>query len=447
VLEGLRDAFEKTFDRISGRGKLRPDDVHEAAREIRLALLGADVHFGVVKDFVDRISAEAVGQRVLESITPAQQFIKIVHDELVRVLGSEPIPFDFSCKPPLCCLMVGLQGSGKTTTAARFALRCKQDGRRPYLIPADVHRPAAVDQLKALAAQAGVDCWPTDAGERAEKVVKAALKNAEKIGYDTIIIDTAGRLHIDEAMMDEVRRIAKAAEPQRILYVADAMTGQDAVRSAKAFDEALPITGIVLTKLDGDARGGAALSIRAVTGKPIIFCGMGERLGDLEPFYPERMAGRILGRGDVVSLVEQVASKVEESEAADLGRAVLSSRFTMDDFISQMKMMKKLGPLEKIMGLMPGMGGLMKDMDPTRMERDIRCKEAIALSMTRQERANPRILNGSRRSRIAGGAGVDVSEVNRFLKEFSTMEQMMKHLSKGGIAKNLLKGLTSRAFS
>ncbi len=447
MLQNLREAFEKTFDRISGRGKLREADVQEAAREIKLALLGADVHFGVVKDFVDRVAAEAVGQHVLDSITPVQQFIKIVHDELVRVLGGEPVAFDFACAPPLVCMLVGLQGSGKTTTAARFALRCKRDGRRPYLVPADVHRPAAVDQLKALAAQAGVDCWPTEAGDKAVKVVKAAMKHAEKIGYDTIIIDTAGRLHIDEAMMDEVRHIAKQAEPQRILYVADSMTGQDAVRSAKAFDEALPITGVVLTKLDGDARGGAALSIRAVTGKPIVFCGMGERLDDLEPFFPDRMAGRILGRGDVVSLVEQVASNVEADEAEELGRRVLSSRFTMEDFLTQMKMLKKLGPLDKIMGLMPGMGKLTKDIDPAEMQKEMKRKEAIVLSMTREERVTPRILNGSRRSRIARGAGVSVSEINRFMKEFSAMEQMMKRFAGGGFAKNLLKGLTSRAFS
>lgn len=447
MLQSLRDAFEKTFEKLSGRGKLTEADVAAASREIRMALLSADVHFGVVKDFVDAVGAKAVGQRVLESIQPAQQFVKIVHDELVRVLGGTSAPFDFACAPPLVVMLVGLQGSGKTTTAARFALRCKQDGRRPLLIPADCQRPAAVEQLRTLAAQAGVDCWPTDAGDKAAKVVKAAMKHAEKIGYDTIVIDTAGRLHVDAEMMEEVRDIAKKAEPQRILYVADAMTGQDAVKSARAFDEAMPITGVVLTKLDGDARGGAALSIRTVTGKPILFCGTGERLSDLEPFHPDRMAGRILGKGDVVSLVEQVASKIDATEASDLSRSVLKKGLTLTDFLAQLKMVKRLGPLDKVLGMMPGMGGMLKDADPAVMERELKRKEAIVLAMTLQEREKPGVLNGSRRSRIAKGAGVQVSEVNRFLKEFEAMEKMMKAFSAGGLAKKMLKGLTERAFS
>lgn len=448
VLDNLRESFEKTISRISGRGKLTTDDVAIASREIKLALLGADVHYGVVKDFVGAVAEKAVGEKVLESITPAQQFTKIVYDELVRVLGGEPVAFDYSCKPPLIVMMVGLQGSGKTTTAARLALRCKRDGRRPFLVPADVHRPAAIEQLKILAQQAGVDCWPTEKGDKAVKVVKGALKQAEKIGYDTIIIDTAGRLHVDEAMMQEVRDIERKAEPQRILYVADAMTGQDAVKSAAAFDQHLPITGIVLTKIDGDARGGAALSVRAVTGKPIIFVGTGERLDDLEPFHPERMAGRILGRGDVVSLVEKVAEKVEAADAEALSSSVLGGSFTMEDFLKQMKMIKKLGPLDKLLGLMPGMGGMLKGADTGDIEVQLKRKEAIVHSMTIQERRKPRILNGSRRSRIAKGAGVSVSEVNRFLKEFEAMERMMKRFGKGGLAKKLLsKGLTDRPFS
>jgi len=446
-LNSLRDAFSTTFEKLSGRGKLTEKDVRDAAREIKLALLSADVHFGVVRDFVDSVAAKAMGERVLQSITPAQQFTKIVHDELVRVLGSEPSPFSFACTPPLITLIVGLQGSGKTTTAARFALWCKKNGRRPYLVPADVHRPAAIDQLSVLAGQAGVDCWPTERGDRAAKVVKSALKHARKIGYDTIIIDTAGRLHVDEAMMEEIREIAKRAKPQRVLYVADSMTGQDAVRSAKAFDEALAITGVVLTKLDGDARGGAALSIRAVTGRPIVFAGTGERLEDIEPFHPDRMAGRILNKGDVVSLVERVAGNIDESEAAQIGRSVLKRRFTFEDFLSQMKMLKKMGPLDKLLGLMPGMGGLAAGADTADMERKLSHREAIVLSMTRRERANPKLLNGSRRGRIARGAGLEVSEVNKFLKEFAVMEKMMKQLGGGRMAKGLLNGLTSRGFS
>ncbi len=384
-----------------------------------------------------------MGEEVLTSITPAQQFTKIVHDELVKVLGSEPVPFDYAVAPPLVVMMVGLQGCGKTTAAARLALRCRRDGRRPYLVPADVRRPAAIDQLRVLAGRAGVDCWETGRNDRAVKAVKSALKHAAKIGYDTVIIDTAGRLHVDEEMMDEVRDIAKTADPQRILYVADAMTGQDAVKSAIAFDESLPVTGIVLTKMDGDARGGAALSVRAVTGKPIVFAGVGEGLEDMEPFYPARMAGRILGRGDVVSLVEKVAERVDAKDVEEMGDAFQRGRFTMEEFLKQVRMIKKLGPLDKFLGLMPGMGSIMKSLDPEDLSRELRRKEAIVGSMTRQERRKPRILNGSRRSRIAAGAGVAVSDVNRFLKEFETMEKMMGRLRSGG----LLKGLTGQPFS
>lgn len=447
MLDNLKQSFEKTITKLSGRGKLTRDDVSAASREIKLALLGADVHYGVVKDFVDAVAAKAVGEEVLRSITPAQQFTKIVHDELVRVLGGGPVHFDYASTPPLIVMVVGLQGSGKTTAAARLALRCKRDGRRPYLVPADVNRPAAIDQLTVLAERVGVDYWPTDKNDKAVKVVKSALKHAGRIGYDTIIIDTAGRLHIDEEMMGEVRDIERKASPQRILYVADAMTGQDAVKSAKAFDESLPITGIVLAKMDGDARGGAALSVRAVTGKPIVFVGVGEKLDDMEPFHPDRMAGRILGKGDVVSLVEKVAEKVEAEDAKELGEAFTRGQFTMEGFLKQMRMIKKLGPLDKLLGLMPGMGGMMKSLESVDVEGELRRKEAIVSSMTRQERRKPRILNGSRRSRIAAGAGVGVSDVNRFLKEFQAMEKMMKRLGSGGLSGGLLKGLTERPFS
>ena len=447
MFKGLQETFRKTFDKLSGRGKLSRADIEAASREIRMALLSADVHYGVVKSFVDRVAARAVGAEVLESITPAQQFTKIVNDELVRVLGEESASFDFSGEPPLVVMVVGLQGSGKTTTAARFALHCRENGRRPYLVPADVHRPAAVEQLKVLAGEAGVDCWQTEAKEGAVEVAVAALTHARKIGYDTVIIDTAGRLHVDSEMMDEAREIARRVAPHRVLYVADAMTGQDAVKSAKAFDEALPITGVVLTKLDGDARGGAALSVRAVTGKPIIFAGVGERLADLEPFHPERMASRILGMGDVVSLVETVAANVEEAEAKAMGEKLMKGGFTLEDFLGQIKMMRRMGPLEKLIGMVPGMGGMKLDLKPEEMERELRWKEAIVFSMTRQERSNPRILNGSRRKRIAAGAGRSVADVNRFIKEFEAMEKMMKRLSGGGKFKNLLKGLTPQAFS
>lgn len=448
MFQTIQGAFQTTFDRLAGRGRLTEGDVASAAREIRMALLAADVHYGVVKEFVDAVAARAVGRELLDSITPAQQFTKIVHDELVRLMGSSCEEFSFACTPPLVLLVVGLQGSGKTTTAARFARLARERGRRPLLVPADVHRPAAIEQLRILAVEAGVDCWPTDASEKAVKVVKTALKQVEKVGYDTVIVDTAGRLHIDETMMEEVREIAEKACPQRVLYVADAMTGQDAVKSAGAFDAALPITGVVLTKLDGDARGGAALSIRAVTGKPILFVGVGEKLADLEPFHPERMASRILGKGDIVSLVEKVAASVEERGARAMGEALMSKGgFTLEDFLKQLKMMKKLGPLEKILGLLPGMSGAMEHLRPEELEREIGRKEAVVLSMTRQERLHPRILSASRRKRIASGAGVGVADVNRFLKEFDAMGKVMKQFSGGRLFKNLFKGLTPQDFS
>ncbi len=442
MFPSLGESFKKTFDAISGKGRLRADDVLSASREIKLALLSADVHVSVVKEFVDGVAQNALGEKVLESITPAQQFTKIVHDELVRLLGKSTVPFDFSCKPPMVLLMVGLQGSGKTTTAARFAGYCKSLGRRPYLVPADVQRPAAIEQLRLLASKVGVDCYETSPKDKAVKVAKEALKHASKNGYDTVIIDTAGRLHVDEEMMGEVRDIAEKVNPQRILYVADSMTGQDAVRSAKAFNEALEITGVVLTKLDGDARGGAALSIRAVTGKPILFVGTGEGVDDLEPFYPERMAGRILGMGDVVSLVEKVASSVKEDEAKDLQEQMMKGRISFEDFLKHMKMMKKLGPLEKVIGMMPGLQNLSANINADEMENALKKREAMILSMTREERLNPRILNGSRRRRIAKGSGCEVFELNRFIKEFDSFAVMMKNLGRFGM-KGLFKHLTS----
>lgn len=442
----LSEKFQGVFDKLSGRGKLREKDVLDAAREIRLTLLSADVHFQVVKDFVDGVVSKAVGANVLDSITPHQQFVKIVHDELVRILGAESAQFDFASKPPLVILCVGLQGSGKTTTAAKFALYCRRQGRRPLLVPADVNRPAAIDQLTKLANDERISCYLSSPKDKPVKIAKAALKYANKEGYDTVIVDTAGRLHIDDVMMNEVRDIAKKIEPDRILYVADSMTGQDASASAAAFNEALPITGTVLTKLDGDAKGGAALSIRAVTGKPILFVGVGEKTGDFELFHPDRMARRILGMGDVVSLVEKVELEIDKRDAENLANTIGRGQFGLEDYLKQLKMVEKLGPVDKFMGMVPGFSQFSDKIDPENVKKMIKQKVAIVCSMTSQERKNPKILNGSRRKRIAMGSGMDVSEVNKMLKEFKAMQEMMVKFSKGGF-KKLFKGLTGGMFS
>jgi signal recognition particle subunit SRP54 len=446
VFNLISEKFEQVFDRLSGRGRIRQEDVEKASREIKLGLLAADVNFKVVKQFVDSVSTRAVGAEVLDSITPHQQFIKIIHDELVNVLGGESPKFDFACAPPMVVMVVGLQGSGKTTASAKFALHCKEIGRRPLLVPADVHRPAAIDQLKKLAEDANVSCYPSSSGDKAVKIAKGALKFAKNEAFDTVIIDTAGRLHIDEEMMKEVRDIHKKVDPHHILYVADAMTGQDALTSATAFDQALPISGIMLTKLDGDARGGAALSISAVTGKKVLFAGVGEKLKDFESFHPDRMARRILGKGDVISLVEKVEQEIDHDEMEDLTETVTSGRFTLEDYRKYMRMMRKMGPADKILGMIPGLTRAARGVDSKEMGEMMKRRDAIICSMTSAERKNPKILNGSRRKRIAQGSGNEVSEVNRMIKEYKQIQEMMGRF-KGGKMKNLLKGLTGGVFS
>lgn len=446
MFANLTERFQNVFNSLSGRGKLREEHVRTAARDIRLALLAADVHVSVVKDFVDVVAERAVGQNVLDSITPHQQFIKIVSDELTRVLGGETIPFDFAATPPLVVMIVGLQGGGKTTSAAKFASFCRSQGRRPLLVPADVHRPAAIEQLTHLANEEKIACFSSKAGDKAVSIAKNAVKHAKAEGYDTVIIDTAGRLHIDEEMMAEARAIAKEARPQRILYVADAMTGQDAARSAAAFNDALPITGVVLTKCDGDARGGAALSIRAVTGQPLLFVGVGERTDEFEEFHPDRMARRVLGMGDVVSFVETVEQKVSSDEMEEMAENLKSGQFTLEDYRSQLNMMRRMGPAEKLLGLIPGFSAMSGAIDGQEMKATLKRRRAILDSMTSQERKNPTIINGSRRKRMAMGSGTEVTEVNRLLKEFKTMSQMMRKVRKGGM-KKLLRGLTGGGFS
>ncbi|MFH1652690.1 MAG: signal recognition particle protein [Pseudomonadota bacterium] len=441
----LGNKVQAVFEKISGRGKLSIADVDVASRDIKLALLSADVNYHVVREFVESVSKTAVGLKIHESLNPAQVFTKVVHDQLIETLGGVQTNFDFTATPPLVIVLVGLQGSGKTTTAAKFAQHCKKSGRTPYLVPADVKRPAAIEQLKSLAKKNAFPCYDTQNGDKAPKVVKRALKEAKSFGYDTVIIDTAGRLHIDEEMMQELKEVIKVAEPQRILYVADAMTGQDALLAAKSFNESIPITGLVFTKMDGDARGGAVLSVKHITGKPILFAGIGESIKDFEVFDPKRVAGRILNMGDIVGLVEKVQEGVDE---ADMKRAELSFRngeLTLDDFMKQLDMVRKLGGLGGIMKMIPGMGNLGNSgVDPKDAEAELKWKRAILSSMTPKERRHPKILNGSRRLRIAKGSGTDQSAVNRLLKDYEMMSQMMKKLSKGGMGglKNLMRGLT-----
>ncbi|HHI97366.1 MAG TPA: signal recognition particle protein, partial [Thermodesulfatator atlanticus] len=394
MFENLSERLESTFKRLRGKGKLTQSDVEKGLREVRLALLEADVHFRVVKDFINRVKERALGAEVMESLTPAQQLIKIVHEELVHTLGDEAVPLNLTGPRPIPILLVGLQGSGKTTSAAKLAKFLKKKGLKPFLVPADVYRPAAIDQLKTLARQVGVPCFETDPQEKPVEIVKKALAEAKAKGYDVAIIDTAGRLHIDEAMMQEVQEIKEAIAPREVLLVADAMTGQDAVNIAKNFHEKVGLTGVILTKVEGDARGGAALSIRAVTGCPIKFLGTGEKLDALEVFHPDRMASRILGMGDVLSLIEKAQEAFDLKKAKELQEKLKREAFTLEDLREQIRQMKRLGSLENILKLIPGLGNKLKNLPFD--ERELVRMEAIINSMTPQERRNPKIINASR---------------------------------------------------
>ena len=424
MFESLSERLRHVLTRLSGQGRVTESALKESLREVRLALLEADVHVSVVKSLLDAVREKALGEEVLRSLTPGQQVVKIVRDELERLLGAgESSRLEFASKPPSVVLLVGLQGSGKTTTTAKLGAWLESAGRFPYLIPADVYRPAAIEQLIRVGESVGLKVYRHDGSRTPLEIARDGVAEARRSGFDTVLVDTAGRLHVDEQLMEELRGLERELAPKEILFVADAMTGQDAVRSAGDFHEALTTTGVVLTKLDGDARGGAALSIRHVTGVPIKFVGTGERPDDFEPFHPERMIGRILGMGDLLSLIEKAETTVDEEEAKVLERKLRKNEFTLGDFRDQLKMVRRMGPLSSIMSMLPGMSHVREsDLDPKAITRVI----AIVDSMTPRERANPRLLNGSRKRRVSRGCGQSVQEINRLLKQFAQVRRMMK---------------------
>ena len=438
MFESLSDRLSGVFRSFGGRGQLTEENVQAGLREVRLALLEADVNFKVVKDFVESVREKCLGQEVLKGVNPSQQVIKIVNDELVSLLGGETAGLDLQGREPAVIMLVGLQGSGKTTSAGKIANILRKQKMRPYLVPADVYRPAAIDQLTVLARQLDMPCYPSTVDMNPVDIAKAALEEARREQATVLLLDTAGRLHVDEPLMQELEAIKAAVQPQEILFVADAMTGQDAVTVAESFNQRLGITGVVLTKMDGDARGGAALSIRAVTGAPVKFVGMGEKLSEMEVFHPDRIAGRILGMGDVLTLVEKAQSAINAEEAEELARKMKKASFDLEDFRTQMRRIKKLGSLDSILKMIPGLGGLrdkLAEASGAMPEKEMARTEAIISSMTMAERRNPDILNGSRRARIAKGAGVTVAQVNQLVRQFEQMRQMMKGMMSGKGAK------------
>ena len=429
MLDDLSTRLQGIFKTLRGHGRVTEAILGDTLREIRLALLEADVHVSVVRSVLQVVREKAVGEDVLKSLSPGQQVVKIVRDELEELLGAgKPAQVRFASKPPTIFLMVGLQGSGKTTTTAKLGLWLKKGGRYPYLVPADVYRPAAVEQLQKVGHSAGLKVYAHDASQSPLEIARAGALEAQRTGFDTVLIDTAGRLHVDETLMDELKALKEALAPTEILFVADAMTGQDAVRSAGEFHEALELTGAILTKMDGDARGGAALSIRHVTGVPIKFIGTGERSSEFELFQPDRMVGRILGMGDVLTLIEKAEENFDEVEAKALEKKIRKNQFTLEEFRDQLKMLKKMGPLSSIVSMLPGMGAVRDaDLDPKAITRVM----AIVDSMTAKERSHPKILNGSRKKRIARGSGQSVQEINRLLKQFAQIRRMMKTMQAG----------------
>ena len=430
LFSNLADKLSNAFKKFRNKGKLTPADVKEGMREIKLALLEADVNFKVVREFIKTVTDRAVGSEVLESLLPGQQVIKIVHEELINLMGKTQAKLEISSKPPTVVMMVGLQGAGKTTHSGKIAGLYKKQGKNPLLVACDVYRPAAIKQLQIVGEKLGIAVYSDEKSKNPVAIAKGALDYAKKHGHDMVFIDTAGRLHVDEVLMKELQDIKKHVSPTEILLVVDAMLGQDAVNVAETFNELLEITGVVLTKLDGDTRGGAALSVRYVTGKPIKFVGTGEKLDTIEPFYPDRMASRILGMGDVLSLIEKAEEAFDKKQAEELERKMRQNTFTLSDYLDQLGQLKKMGSLESVMGMIPGMNtGAAKD---AKIDENMLIKtEAIILSMTKKERENPDILSSSRKKRIAQGSGTSVEDINRLLKQFDQMKKMMKQLTSG----------------
>lgn len=442
MFDTLREKILSPIRNLGKGGRITEENLDEAMKEIRRALLEADVHFKVVKEFLDQVKKEAIGQELIKSVSPGQQFVKIVHDALVNFLGGkETKPFELRAAPPVPILLVGLQGSGKTTSAAKLGLFYKKkEKKKVLLVPCDPRRPAAKEQLKILAKQADLGFFDSDLTKSLTEIVREAMKEAEKQVCDIVIVDTAGRLAIDEELMAEISEVKSALNPYATIFVADSMTGQDAVNVAQAFHQKTPLSGVVLTKLDGDARGGAALSIKFLTGLPILFMGMGEGVSTLEVFHPDRLAGRILDMGDVLTLVEKAQEAISEEEALDSMNKLGKGQFNLEDFLSQMKMMKKLGSMEGIMKMLPGGNKMLEQLQGVNTEAEMKRTEAIILSMTRKERRNHKILNGSRRQRIAKGSGTQVSEVNRLISKFEDAQRMMQQFSKMGLFKKMMKG-------
>ena len=438
IFENLAEKLQSTLKNLKGKGKLTEKDVDLAMREVKLALLEADVHYKVVKDFIKKVKERSIGSEVMESLTPGQQVIKIVNEELSELMGGVQSKINISSKPPTVIMLVGLQGAGKTSTAGKLALKLKKQGKQPMLVACDVYRPAAIKQLEIVASGAGAIFYSEEGNMNPVEIATKGYEKAKTLGYDIVIIDTAGRLHIDENLMDELKNIKSSIKPHEIMLVVDSMTGQDAVNIAESFDQTLGIDGVILTKLDGDTRGGAALSIKAITKKPIKYAAVGEKLEDLEQFYPDRMASRILGMGDVMSLIEKAQSAFDEDKAKEMQAKMKSSDFTFDDFLDQMQQIKKMGPLKNLLEMIPGMSQMKQLKDVDIDDKELVKIEAIIQSMTKKERQNPSIINASRKKRIAMGSGTHVSQVNRLLKQFEESKKMMKQFT--NMSKSMKKG-------